>query len=162
MASLPRPAPSLTTLLRARLVRTSRGLAQHALTGCHVLRSLHARLTSPGHSRRPNADGRQPPAVRRLAPTMPTWLRLTPVGVAGLEPAASRSQSGHSTKLSHTPLSISSLVIHINMRADPPGSSPTPYLFRRTCWRPCERGCSTTSLNHSREQQYPTRPHKST
>ena len=35
---------------------------------------------------------------------MPTWLRLASVGVAGLEPAASRSQSGRSTKLTYTPL----------------------------------------------------------
>ena len=129
MTSLPRPAPSLTTLLRARLVRTSRGLAQHALTGCHVLRSLHARLTSPGHSRRPNADSRNHQPWGTSAPTMPTWLRLAPVGVAGLEPAASHSQSGRSTKLSYTPFLLLFLYC-ISCRCAcqkmlPCGSSPT-------------------------------------
>ena len=38
------------------------------------------------------------------SPAIPTWLMLASVGVAGLEPTASRSQSGRSTKLSYAPL----------------------------------------------------------
>lgn len=72
---------------------------------------------------------------------MSTWLRLAPVGVAGLEPAASRSQSGRSTKLTYTPLCCYLIAVRDLCQpvSGPPGSSPTPRLFRLAGWRPCER-----------------------
>ena len=65
------------------------------------------------------------------------------VGVAGLEPAASRSQSGRSTKLSHTPFPYVVILSHARVGCQPVsaplGSSPTPRLFRLAGWRPYER-----------------------
>ena len=129
MASLPRPAPSLT--------RLSPPLGSHFTGTSATCPDGLPRLTVPPCAF--NVSGALPATLMLIAettsrgehllPTMPTWLRLASVGVAGLEPAASRSQSGRSTKLSHTPFLLLFLYC-ISCRCAcqkmlPCGSSPT-------------------------------------